>query len=36
MDLDRHKVLVTQKAKENKALFQQAKRQKKKVLDQED
>jgi len=34
MDLERHNALVKQKAKENKAFFQQIKRQKPKVLDQ--
>jgi Fe-S-cluster containining protein len=33
MDLERHKILVKQKAKENKAFFQQVKRLKPKVLD---
>ena len=35
MDLKRHKILVKQKAKENKAFFQQVKRLKPKVLDQQ-
>jgi uncharacterized protein len=34
MDLERHKTLVKQKAKENKAFFQQVKRLKPKALDQ--
>ncbi|MDB3926562.1 YkgJ family cysteine cluster protein [Flavobacteriales bacterium] len=34
MDLERHKILVKQKTKENKAFFQQVKRLKPKVLDQ--
>jgi len=34
MDLERHKALVKQKAKENKVFFQQVKRLKPKVLDQ--
>ena len=35
MDLERHKTLVKQKVKENKAFFQQVKRLKPKVLDQQ-
>jgi Fe-S-cluster containining protein len=35
MDLKRHKILVKQKAKENKAFFQQVKRLKPKVLDKQ-
>lgn len=34
MDLEKHKALVKQKAKENKAFFKEIKRQKPKVLDQ--
>jgi Fe-S-cluster containining protein len=35
MDFERHKILVKQKAKENKAFFQQVKRLKPKVLDKQ-